>query len=202
MRIIVAAALIAVSLACHAQQPSQVSQQQRAPLPDCEWCGVNEAPRNLSSSMTIAGANEPGERLVITGRLLRNDGRTPAANVVMYAYHTNAEGIYPRLGNESGNARRHGYLRGWLRTDAQGRYRIESIRPGTYPSRVDPAHIHAVVGEAGREEQYITDFVFADDPLVNDRYLDRIPKNRGGTGVVTLTKRGGIWHGTRDIVLP
>ena len=151
--------------------------------------------------MVIAGKDEPGERLVLTGRVLQKDGRTPAANIVLYAYHTNAEGIYPKRGSERGNARRHGYLRGWLRTDAQGRYRIETIRPGTYPSRVDPAHVHVVLGAAGQEEQYVDDFVFADDPLVDDRYRSRV-RNRGGSGIVTLTKRDGVWYGSRDIVLP
>lgn len=176
-------------------------QAQPAPLPDCEWCGVSEAPRNLSSSMVIAPKSEPGERMILTGRVLRSDGRTPAANVVLYAYHTNVEGVYPRRGNEQGNARRHGYLRGWLRTDAQGRYRIDTIRPGTYPSRSDPAHVHVVTGESGKDEQYIDDFVFSDDPLVDERYRSRV-RNRGGSGITTLTKRDGVWYGSRDIVLP
>ena len=193
MRSAVAVALFTVvAIACQAQQ---------AALPDCEWCGAAEAPKNVSSSVVIAGNNEPGERLVLTGRVLHRDGRTPAPNVILYAYHTNAAGIYPKRGNETGNARRHGYLRGWLRTDGQGRYRIETIRPGTYPSRVDPAHVHVVVGAPEGEEQYVDDFVFADDPLVDDRYRGRV-RNRGGSGIVTLTKRGGVWHGSRDIVLP
>jgi protocatechuate 3,4-dioxygenase, beta subunit len=186
------AALVLVAASCRAQE---------APLPQCEWCGVSEAPRNLKSAMVIASTSEPGERLVLTGRVLQSDARTPAANVILYAYHTNAEGVYPRRGDERGNARRHGYLRGWLRTDAQGRYRIDTIRPGTYPSRTDPAHVHVVMGAPGKTEQYIDDFVFSDDPLVDVRYRNRV-RNRGGSGITTLTKRDGTWYGTRDIVLP
>ena len=194
MRTAFAVALLAIAFACQAQQRPDT-------LPDCEWCGAAEAPRGLSSSVVIAGKSESGERLVLTGRVLQRDGRTPAPDVVVYAYHTNAQGIYPKRGDEGGNAVRHGYLRGWLKTDSQGRYRIETIRPGTYPSRVDPAHVHVTLAAPGSDEQYVDDFVFADDPLVDERYRRRV-RNRGGSGITTLTKRGGVWYGSRDIVLP
>src|SRR4051812_22825989 len=42
----------------------------------------------------IAPADEPGERLVIHGKVYEADGRTPAAGVVVYAYHTDAKGLY------------------------------------------------------------------------------------------------------------
>jgi protocatechuate 3,4-dioxygenase beta subunit len=189
MRTALFALALTVAAACQAQ------------LPACEWCGVNEAPRNLTSSMTIASKSEKGERLILTGRVLQRDGRTPAPDVIVYAYHTNTEGVYPKRGNETGNGRRHGYLRGWLKTDAQGRYRIETARPGAYPNWSDPAHIHVVIGVPGQKEQYIDDFVFTDDPLLSDRYRNRV-ENRGGSGIITLRKRDGVWYGTRDIVVP
>jgi protocatechuate 3,4-dioxygenase, beta subunit len=160
-------------------------------LPSCEWCGVLEAPPNITSSVTIAPATERGERMVLSGRVLKAD-RTPAAGVILYAYHTNVAGIYPRRGSETGNARRHGYLRGWVKTDAQGRYRIESIRPGNYPTGRFAAHVHVVVGEPGKAEYTVPDFEFAGDPYLGDR---------GGEGVVTLVRRNGVWYATRDIVL-
>ncbi|HKR64048.1 MAG TPA: intradiol ring-cleavage dioxygenase, partial [Thermoanaerobaculia bacterium] len=90
---------------------------------------------NLTYIARIAPATEPGERMIITGTVMQPDGRTPAPGVILMLYHTNAKGIYPLTpgGPQQGN------LRAWLRTDAQGRYRIESIRPGPYPGRKDPA---------------------------------------------------------------
>src|SRR5512134_1672562 len=73
---------------CAAQRPALAG---ATSLPDCEWCGTGEAPAALTSTMRI-GVGEPGERLVITGTIYQNDGRTPAAGVVLYAYHTNAAG--------------------------------------------------------------------------------------------------------------
>jgi len=162
----------------------------------CEWCGASEAPGNLTSLARVAGAEEPGERMVVQGRVLRADGRTPATDVVLYLYHTNAKGIYPMRGDERGNARRHGYLRGWLKTDAQGRYRIESIRPGGYPGRRDPAHIHLVVKDGAQPEYWIDELVFEDDPRT------AAVRGRPGFSIVTLTLRDGVWKGEKDIRLP
>lgn len=165
------------------------------PLPDCEWCGTAEAPEALSWRTTIAGPDEPGEPLVLSGTVYQPDGRTPARDVVLYAYHTNREGVYPKRGGETGNARRHGYLRGWLRTNNRGQYEITTIRPGSYPTRSEPAHIHVTVKAPGKEEYWIDDFVFEGDPLLQE-------EDRQGSGVVRLTRDAqGRWTARRDIVL-
>lgn len=169
--------------------------------PACEWCGAAEAPSRLSWAVRLADPAERGEPLVLTGRVLRADGRTPAAGALLYLYQTNAAGVYARRGDETGNGRRHGYLRGWLRTDAQGRFCVATIRPGHYPGRPDPAHIHATVQEGRGAEGYIDDFVFEDDPRVTPAYRAQV-RRRGGSGVVRLTRGpDGIWRGERTIVL-
>jgi protocatechuate 3,4-dioxygenase beta subunit len=169
--------------------------------PPCEWCGAAEAPSRLSWAVRLADHAERGEPLVLTGRVLRADGRTPAAGVLLYLYQTNAAGVYPRRGDETGNGPRHGYLRGWLRTDAQGRYCVATIRPGHYPGRLDPAHIHATVQEGRGAEGYINDFVFEGDPRVTPTYRTQV-RNRGGSGIVRLARGpDGIWRGERTIVL-
>lgn len=159
-------------------------------LPSCEWCGVSEAPKTLTSTALIAGATEPGERMILTGRVVR-DGK-PVPGAVLYAWHTNNEGIYPKRGDERGNGQRHGYLRGWLRTDGQGRFRIESIRPAMYPTNNVAAHVHVTIAEPGRREEYVGEFQFAGDRLAHE--------GRGAL-LVTLTKSNGVWRGSRDIVL-
>jgi hypothetical protein len=48
---------------------------------------------------------------------------------------------------------------------------------------------------------WITDYVFRDDNLVNEKYLSSL-SNVGGTGVVDINKSAeNIWTGKRDIVL-
>jgi protocatechuate 3,4-dioxygenase beta subunit len=173
-----------------------------APLPECEWCGAAEAPEDVGWQTTIAGPDEPGERLVLEGTVYATDGVTPADGVLLYVYHTNAEGRYEPRGEAPGNERRHGALRGWVRTDERGRYRVETIKPAPYPGRSEPAHIHLTVTPPGGDEDWVDSVKFAGDPLLDDR--DRDPRNaRGGSGVVTLERDAdGVLHAVRDIVLP
>jgi protocatechuate 3,4-dioxygenase beta subunit len=183
--------------------PAALFGQSRPDLYQCEGCeAIHEhAFDDLTPRVVIGAAGEPGDRLVLTGTVYAPDGRTPAAGVVVYFYHTNAEGVYPTRGDERGWDRRHGYLRGWIRTGANGEYRVETIRPSPYPGRSDPAHIHIIVKEPERREYWIDEVVFTDDPLVTARYRERVT-NRGGSGIVTPRRdEAGVWLVRRDIVL-
>ena len=183
--------------------PSWFASQSRPDLYQCEGCeAIHEHSFDgLSWSTVIPPDGEPGERLILTGRVLKPDGRTPAAGVILYVHHTNAGGIYPTRGDEQGWGRRHGYLRGWVTTNARGEYRFETIRPAPYPGRSDPAHIHVTVKEPDRREYWIDDVVFDDGPLVNARYRSRV-QSRGGSGIVRpIRDASGVWLVRRDIVL-
>ncbi len=170
---------------------------------DCEWCGAADAPKSLTWATTIASDSEPGERLVVTGTVFEKDGKTPAAKVIVYVYHTNIEGIYPKRGDETGNGRRHGYLRGWMRTDAKGRYRFETIRPAPYRTHGgEPAHIHYTIQPAGDNEYWLNAAWFKDDPRVTEDLVADLQRTGGFSNVLDLKRDGsGVWHGRRDIVL-
>jgi len=196
-----AAVALATLIGC-AGTGAQTSDRPRSePLPECEWCGAAEAPAGLGSTLVIPTGGEAGERFILEGTVYQPDGRTPASGVLLYTYHTNAGGVYPKRGNETGNARRHGYLRGWLRTGADGRYRIETTRPGSYPTRSEPAHIHMTLQPPGEPERYIDDVVFEGDPLLTPEHRARL-RERGGSGIVR-PHRGpdGVLRATRDIYL-
>jgi hypothetical protein len=117
------------------------------------------AGHDAPSAIVIAPAGEPGERLVVRGQVFSPDGTTPVPGVVLYAYHTDATGHYARLGWTP-------RLRGWMRTDAEGRYEYRTIRPGAYPGRDTPAHVHVQLWGAGYEPQSSQDLLFADDALL------------------------------------
>lgn len=165
-------------------------------------CSFANMPNNLSGTMTIASKNEPGEKLVISGTIYKADGKSPYPNIIIYAYHTNSKGYYAKKGTETGAQKWHGYLHGWCMTDSKGQYRIETIRPARYPDNSMPAHIHAAIKKNNGEMYWISDFVFKDDDLVNERYLSTIINLIGGTGVVDIQKDSeNNWTGVRDIVL-
>ena len=140
---------------------------------------------DAGSVARVTADTEPGERLIITGRILRADGNTPASGVTLTLYQTDAAGIYgPGSGQPSEIAR----LRGRLVTGADGRYEIVTIRPGHYPGGGVPAHIHAAVNAVT-----IPDYLFE-----GDRYLkDEHP----GFRLQVRQDAARVWRGSRDIVM-
>jgi protocatechuate 3,4-dioxygenase beta subunit len=177
--------------------------QARPDLYRCEGCEAIHEHRHddLPWTTRIGAPTEPGEPMILEGTVFRPDGVTRAPGVVIYAYHTNAAGVYPTRGGEQGWERRHGYLRGWVRTNDRGEYRFETIRPGAYPGRNDPAHVHLTIKEPDRQEYWIDEVVFEDDPRVTPGHRARL-ENRGGSGVVRPARDGsGRWLARRDITL-
>lgn len=169
----------------------------------CEGCDAvfQGQPREFGSSVRIAPSAEPGEPLVLEGVVRDSRGR-PAPGILVYAYHTDATGVYPPDGRFRGrSAFHHGRLRAWARTDAAGRYRFATIRPGGYPGTDEPEHIHLHVIEPGRCTYYIDDVQFEDDARLTARHRQRL-EGRGGSGLTSPQKDGtGTWRVTRDIVL-
>lgn len=148
----------------------------------------------------LAGEMEPGEPMTISGSLL-DKKKKPLPGYILYVYQTDATGRYTKTGDETGVQKWHGHLHGWVQTDADGRFEINSIRPAPYPNGGIPAHLHCAVKPPNGEPFYINDFVFADDPLVTKTYLKRLSYD-GGDGVVDLQKNeNGEWIGERVLVL-
>ncbi len=148
----------------------------------------------------IAPAGEAGEPLQWRGRTLDANGK-PVAGIVVYAYQTDASGRYPRdPAQDDAAARRHGRLRGWALSDAQGRFGFDTIRPAGYPGTSVPEHIHVHVIEPGRCTYYIDDVNFRDDPRLKASSTSH--DGRGGSGVVEAKRdASGTWQVERDIVL-
>jgi protocatechuate 3,4-dioxygenase beta subunit len=169
----------------------------------CDGCeGIYEGlPSQLSWQTSIAAAAEPGERMEISGVVYQLNGKTPAPNVILYAYHTDVTGLYVPAANATGQARRHGRLRGWVKTNAQGIYKFTTIRPAPYPGRDIPAHVHLVVKEPDKNEYYLDEVWFDDDPLVTPEKRAQTAQ-RGGSGIIHLTKdKHRWWSGQRNIIV-
>lgn len=162
----------------------------------CQGCELvfQGLPSALSSDARIAPPDEPGEPLVLAGAVRRMDG-APAAGIIVYAYHTNVGGVYPK------GATFHGRLRGWARTDGEGRYRFTTIRPAGYPDGAESAHIHMHVIEPGVGTYYIDNVIFDDDPDLPHRLRRQSTHGRGGSGLTYPKKDEGVWRVQRDIVL-
>jgi len=148
------------------------------------------------SEITIPPANEPGEPMEVRGRVFQADGKTPVANAMIFVYHTDAHGIYAANGDLD-----HPRLHACVMTDAQGRYRWHTIKPGSYPNMRIPAHFHIRIRAAGCRELE-DEIQFLGDPFL--RASDLAQHSHEGTfsRIRPVEKgRNGVLHVTRDFRL-
>lgn len=181
---------------------AQVHKERVVGLP-CEGCEAvfDGIPAQLNSRARVAPKTEPGPPLVVVGKVLDSNAR-PRPGVIVYAYQTNSKGIYPESpAVRDPETRRHGTLRAWARTDSSGRYAFDTIRPGSYPGRDVPEHIHMHVIEPGCSTYYIDDITLRDDPKLTPKQVSVVARGRGGNGISTPTRKDGVWYVTRDIHL-
>lgn len=202
------AALMALSIlasACKGQTNNASTEQAvRIVGGGCEGCEalLEYGARALKDHDTLPLFAENEPKLKITGTVFEKDGKTPAADVILYIYHTNRQGVYPTKGDETGWGRRHGFIRGWAKTGADGKYTFYTFRPGAYPGGSEPEHIHLTVKEPSTNEYYLDDYVFDDDPLLTAEERKKLSlRNRGGSGIVAPEMENGMLVARRDIVL-
>ncbi len=164
-------------------------------------------PKQVSPIDTSAAWSQDGQKILLTGTVYLVDGKTPAPGVLLYYYQTNTGGRYlhkPEVQrsmppNELGQT--HGYIRGWVKTGKDGKYFIYTVRPGSYPTSEEPAHVHVTVKEPNElNEYYIDDFLFEDDTFLTPAKRNRL-QQRAGSGIVTMNEKNGILTGERNIIL-
>lgn len=168
----------------------------------CEGCeAIYESPvafNRLSHIDTLPDYFEPGPKLEVRGVIYNADGRTPAPNVILYIYHTDQKGLYSN--GKNGWEKRHGYIRGWMRTNVKGEYKFYTLIPASYPNSSIEKHIHPTIKEEGFTEYYIDEFTFDDDKYLTGEKRKRM-ENRGGNGVLVTEKKGNEYYATRNIYL-
>jgi len=111
-----------------------------------------------------------GERIIISGRVLDENGK-PVPQTLVEVWQANAAGRYPHAADQH-NAPLDPNFSGAGRamTDAEGRYRFITIRPGEYPWRNHynawrPAHIHFSLFGQAFLTRMVTQMYFPGDPL-------------------------------------
>jgi protocatechuate 3,4-dioxygenase beta subunit len=204
-RISVCATLLAFALAALSAGGCSRATLAAAPEPSPSYpstlsggapCGSCIAPANLSWKTVVTAAEEPGEPLIISGKISQPDGK-PAEGVVLFIYHTDATGYY----NEKDDAS-HPRLKGWMKIGGNGRYEFRTIKPAPYPHRTTPAHIHAHVYGPQYSERSIDDYWFEGDPFITAKELATRKEAGTSPAVVSLKRNGeGVWQGVRDITL-
>jgi len=169
----------------------------------CEGCeAIFEYGNNkLNSIDTLPDFSDNGIRIKLSGTIFKTDGKTPAENVILYIYHTNQEGIYPKKEGTTGWAQRHGYIRGWVKTNSNGEYTFYTLKPRSYPNGSLPAHIHPTILEPNGKYYWLEAYHFKGDPFLTEKETNPKTPRGGSSGLLTLKKEEDIYSGKRDIIL-
>jgi protocatechuate 3,4-dioxygenase beta subunit len=158
----------------------------------CDGCEImyEGMPGLINDTDTSDGWNEAGQKLIVTGTVFKLDGKSPAPGIILYYWQTDHTGHYSLKPGMPEKASRHGHLRGWVKTNDKGQYSIYTIHPAAYPGERIPQHIHFLVKEPTlKNEYYIDDLYFDDDPFLTGEERKKLPQ-RGGNGIVKVEKNG------------
>ncbi len=128
---------------------------------------VTEADADLTRS---AAGEAQGQRIIVHGQVRDEDGR-PVPHTLVEVWQANAAGRYLHKADQHDAPLDPNFTgAGRVLTDAEGRYRFLTIRPGAYPwgnhtNAWRPAHIHFSLFGRAFTQRLITQMYFPDDPL-------------------------------------
>jgi catechol 1,2-dioxygenase len=138
-----------------------------------------------------------GDVLSISGKVLGTDGR-PLTGAVLDVWQASLEGRYDNGDPDHPPPEGQFQLRGRIKTDEEGNYKLQTVRPGAYkltPLQYRPPHIHLKVTASGYRD-LTTQFFFRGDPYnkLDPWFKPELALN--------LQPEGKIYVASFDIVLP
>ncbi len=149
----------------------------------CSASSSKPIANDTSWKIMVAPIDEPGERIVVSGTVFDDDGKSTLEGASVYVYHTDIRGYYSGETTNNTNPRLHGTMR----TSKDGKYEFETIKPGPYPAARVPAHIHYVVNAPGHKEK-IFEIVFEGDEFINERIRQDARNEDGMFAITQLAK--------------
>jgi len=150
----------------------------RAPVPMPQTVTETTGPRfstahfpPIADLSRLNGKAALGERIIVAGTVTDGDGR-PVPHTMIEIWQANACGRYHHPGDQHDaplDPNFHG--NGRVFTDAEGRYRFMTIKPGAYPwpnhrNAWRPNHIHYSLFGPAFATRLITQMYFPGDPLL------------------------------------
>lgn len=188
--------LISFSVTANAQEADTTSNdipqnyKKRSPIYDY-------SEKQLNNTDTIPDFTSRSNKLKITGTIYENDGVTPAKNVLLFIHQADEDGNFELKRH---NKKRYVKHRGWIRTDANGRYTFYTFVPGKYMFGNELTQILPIIKEPNKPEYKIESFVFDNDPLLTKSCRSKIEQTNPNR-IIKLDKKEGLFVANRDIVL-
>jgi protocatechuate 3,4-dioxygenase beta subunit len=180
-----------------AQPHPEITLESRSTGHGYALCGSCTLPKDISPRVWLVKEDEPGEKIILSGRIFKADGVTPDSGTTLFLYQTDAGGYYHRPEENVFHPR----IFGWIRTGSDGSYEIHTIKPAAEilaPS--EPAHIHVHIFGNGMPEHFLHEFWFQGDNGISAEEK-RASETLGAFAPITAFKKGsdGIMRGVRDI---
>ena len=143
--------------------------------------------------------NPQGERIIIEGRVVDGDG-APVPDALIELWQANAAGRYDHIVDEQADKtidpNFHGY--GRVATNAQGLFRIKTVKPGPVPGRgntLQAPHINVAFFARGLLRQLHTRIYFADEPAnASDPLLSAIEDDAVRGTLIARRGEGGAYR--------
>ena len=144
----------------------------------------------------LAKDSAEGDRMIISGRILNLECSEFIPDTIVDVWHADHSGAYDNSGYN---------FRGYTKSNAQGFYLFETIKPGKYPNgnRLRPSHIHFKVKPPGfplltTQLYFAGDTSIAEDAAASITSGDFDASNR----IIPLSlNTEGILEGQFDIVI-
>ena len=152
----------------------------------------------LSNTDTIPGFESKQKKLKISGIIYESDGVTPAKDVILYIEQADENGDFNL---RKANDKRYVYNRGWIKTDADGRYTFYTYVPGNDRRYNQMKQLFPIIKEPSKPEYGIATFLFDDDPLLSKHCRKRMAKKGDITRILKLKEADGLLVAQKDIVL-
>ena len=153
--------------------------------------------KQLNNVDTIPDFASRTKKLKITGTIYESDGETPAKNVVLFIHQTNENGDFEL---KRQNKKRYVHHRGWVKTNADGKYTFYTFVPGKYIYGNELTQILPIVKEPNKPEYKIETFLFDDDPLLTGKCRTKVEQTNPNR-ILKLDKKEGLFVAKRDIIL-
>ena len=147
-----------------------------------------------AETITIVTPGESGQKILVKGNIKSANGNA-LKDAIVYVYQTSDKGWYsdtaPHVLIMEGD-RRHARLFGYMKTDANGNFSFNTIRPNGYPKSDLPAHIHLEL-TVSDGSGLGTELLFEEDPRLVGQIRQNAIRDKFYISKNTGTAENGLY---------